>query len=70
MKPSLSTEKSFNGANYSTAEIDMKEERLQDDLVSEFYNVYSKFFQHGLNIKFFYLPNEPCCTVQGLSIAN
>ena len=37
MKPLLITEKCFNGANYSTDEIDIKEEPLQDYLVSEFY---------------------------------
>ena len=45
MKPLLITEKSFNGANYSMDEIDIKEEPLQDHLVSEFYfNVFSVFF--------------------------
>ena len=45
MKPLLITEKGFNGANYSMDEIDIKEEPLQDDLVSEFYyNVFSQFF--------------------------
>ena len=44
MKPLLITEKGFNGANYSMDEIDIKEEPLQDDLVSEFYYVFSEFF--------------------------
>ena len=38
MKPLLITEKGLNGANYSMDEIDIKEEPLQYDLVSEFYN--------------------------------
>ena len=38
MKPLLITGKGFNGANYSMDEIDIKEEPLQDDLVSEFHN--------------------------------
>ena len=45
MKPLLITEKGFNEANYSLDGIDIKEEPLQDDLVSEFYyNVFSQFF--------------------------
>ena len=45
MNPLLITEKGFNGANYSMDEIDIKEEPLQDHLVSEFYyNVFSLFF--------------------------
>ena len=44
MKPLLITEKGFNGANYSMDEIDIKEEPLQDDLVSEFYNNISSQF--------------------------
>ena len=44
MKPLLITEKGFNGANYSMDEIDIKEEPLQDYLVSEFYYVFSLFF--------------------------
>ena len=45
MKPLLITEKGLNGANYSLDEIDIKEEPLQDYLVSEFYyNVFSLFF--------------------------
>ena len=44
MKPLPITEKGFNGANYSMNEIDIKEEALQDDIVSEFYNnVFSQF---------------------------
>ena len=38
MKPLLITEYGFNGANYSLDEIEIKEEPLQDELVSEFYN--------------------------------
>ena len=34
MKPLLITEKGFNGDNRSLDEIDIKEEPLQDDLVS------------------------------------
>ena len=45
MKPLLITEKGFNGAIYSMDEIDIKEEPLQDYLVSEFnYNLFSQFF--------------------------
>ena len=45
MKPLIITENGFNGANYSMDEIDIKEEPLQDYLVSEFYyNVFSQFF--------------------------
>ena len=45
MKPLIITENGFNGANYSMDEIDIKEESLQDYLVSEFYyNVFSHFF--------------------------
>ena len=71
MKPLLITEKGFNGANYSMDEIDIKEEPLQDDLVSEFYyNVFSEFFYHDLNAKFFDLPNYPCCIVGGWMICH
>ena len=38
MKPLPITEIGCNGANYSMDEIDIKEEPLQDDSVSEFYN--------------------------------
>ena len=45
MKPLLITEEGFNGTNYSMDEIDIKEEPLQDHLVSEFYyKVFSLFF--------------------------
>ena len=44
MKPLLITGKGFNGANFSMGEIDIKEEPLQYDLVSEFYNLFSQFF--------------------------
>ena len=45
MKPLLITEKGFIGANYSMDEIDIKEEPLHDDLVSEFCNnAFSQFF--------------------------
>ena len=45
MKPLLITGNGFNGANFSIDEIDIKEEPLQDDLVSEFYNnLFSQFF--------------------------
>ena len=45
MKPLLITVKGFNGANYSMDEIDIKEEPLQDYLVSKFYsNLFSHFF--------------------------
>ena len=57
MKPLLITEKGFNGDNYSMDEIVIKEEPLQDNLVSEFHNIFSQFFTCGLNTKFFYLPN-------------
>ena len=46
-KPLLITGKAFNGANYSMDEIDIKEESLQDDLVSEFHNnVFSQFDEY------------------------
>ena len=38
MKPLVATKNCFNGTNCSSDEIDMKEEPLQDDLVSELYN--------------------------------
>ena len=44
MKQLLSTEKSFNGAIYSMDKIYIKEEPLQDDLVSEFFNIFFTIF--------------------------
>ena len=45
MKPLLITEFGFNGTNCSMDEIDIKDEPLQDELVSEFYNrAFSQFF--------------------------
>ena len=38
MKPSVVTEKGFNEINYFKVEISIKEEPLQDDLVSELLN--------------------------------
>ena len=38
MKPLLITEFCFNGANYFVDKIDIKDEPLQDELVSVFYN--------------------------------
>ena len=37
MKPLLITGKGFNGANYSMDEINIKEEPLHEELVSELY---------------------------------
>ena len=50
MKPLLITEKCFNGANNSMDEIHIKEEPLQDDLVSEFHNkLFHNFSLHKIN---------------------
>ena len=38
MKPLLMTESGFNGANCSMDKIDIKDEPLQDESVSEFHN--------------------------------
>ena len=38
MKPLEATKNCFNGTNYSMDEIDIKEEPLQDDLVSDLLN--------------------------------
>ena len=43
MKPLLITEFGFNGADCSMDKINIKDEPLQDELVSEFYN--KAFFQ-------------------------
>ena len=40
MKPLVVTKKDLNGTNYSIDEIDIKEEPLEDDLVSELLNRY------------------------------
>ena len=54
MKPLLIAEKGFNGANNSMDEIDIKEEPLQDDLVSEFRNkLFYNYPFHNLNTRCF-----------------
>ena len=54
MKLFLITEKGFNGANNSMDEIYIKEEPLQDDLVSEFCNkLFHNFPLHKINTKCF-----------------
>ena len=58
MKPLLITEYGFNGANNSMDEIDIKEEPLQDELVSEFYNKCLRNFSlNEKSTKCFYSPN-------------
>ena len=51
MKPLQNTEQDFNVVSYSMDQIDIKEEPLQDDLVSEFYN---NVFSHKWQVFFIY----------------
>ena len=49
----LITEKGFIEANYSIDDIDIKEEPLQNDLVSVYYHNVLQFMLHELLTKFF-----------------
>ena len=59
MKPSQSTEKGFNGANYSMDEICIKEEPLKDGLVSKFFIIkhFDNFSLHVIILHVFHSPN-------------